>query len=119
MCAKVPALPLGKDGRTCNGYLPNSSTLDRYTWAVQWFVANGFYVLTDYHPMGMEWVQNDINKFVSSWKWVWGAIACLPNFSSDLKVRHPSWGHVHFALGPSPLVTSALHDINLAPRPCK
>jgi hypothetical protein len=34
----------------CNDYLPASSVLDRYLWAVEYFVSNGFYVLVDYHP---------------------------------------------------------------------
>ncbi len=53
---------------------------------VQWFAANRMYVLIDYHPMGQEWVQNDGIKFVNNWKWLWGKVACLPNFQSDLKV---------------------------------
>lgn len=35
----------------------DTSTMDRYLWTVQWFAANGMYVLIDYHPMGLEWVQ--------------------------------------------------------------
>ena len=35
----------------CNGYLPTgTSTLSRYLWVVQYLVANGFYVVFDYHP---------------------------------------------------------------------
>jgi hypothetical protein len=36
---------------------------------------------------GLEWVQNDLKAFVDSWKWVWGRVACLPNFDADLKGR--------------------------------
>jgi hypothetical protein len=36
----------------CDLLLPaDSSTIDRYLWTVQWFAANGYYVLIDYHPM--------------------------------------------------------------------
>jgi hypothetical protein len=35
----------------CNGYLPSGTmTLSRYLWVVQYLVANGFYVVLDYHP---------------------------------------------------------------------
>ncbi len=40
----APRYALG-NGKACNGYLPDSSTLDRYLWTIQWFVANNFYVL--------------------------------------------------------------------------
>jgi len=32
----LPKRPPGQ----CNTYLPNTSTLDRYLWTIQWFVAN-------------------------------------------------------------------------------
>lgn len=83
----VPALPAVGGERGCNHYTPEDSTINRYLWTIQWFVANGYYVLIDYHPMGHEWVQNDLPEFVASWKWLWGRVACLPNFESDLKGR--------------------------------
>jgi len=44
----VPLPPAGGDTR-CNTYLPWTSTLDRFLWVVQWFAANGFYVVLDDH----------------------------------------------------------------------
>jgi len=64
-------------------------------------------VLIDYHPMGLEWIQNDEKAFVAGWKWVWSSVACLPNFNDDLRGRvfvdimnevrvHPQiWLHDH------------------------
>jgi hypothetical protein len=85
--APKPAVPLPSTTRACNSYLPDTSTLDRYLWAVQWFVANGFYVLVDYHPMGLDNASYKTATFVSSWQWLWSALSCLPNFESQLKGR--------------------------------
>lgn len=41
-------------GGVCNGYLENTSTVKRLISVVKTFVENGFYVVLDYHPMGME-----------------------------------------------------------------
>lgn len=49
----VPLPDVSKPG-SCNLYIPpadTGSTMDRYLWTVQWLVANGWYVLIDYHPM--------------------------------------------------------------------
>ncbi len=37
--------------------------------------------------MGLEWTANNADDFVKEWKAVWSAVACLPNFDSDLKGR--------------------------------
>jgi len=83
----VPLPPAGGDGVRCNSYLPWTSTLDRFLWVVQWFAANGFFVLLDYHPMGNEYTSYDAGAFVGNWTTVWRAVTCLPNFQSDLKGR--------------------------------
>lgn len=36
---------------SCNKYIPGGRTMDRFLWTVQWLIANGMYVLIDYHPM--------------------------------------------------------------------
>lgn len=90
MPAPVPPVPLppaGGDDLRCNSYLPSTSTLDRFLWVVQWFAANGFYVLLDYHPMGLEYTSYDTRDFVGNWTQVWRAVTCLPNFQQDLKGR--------------------------------
>lgn len=33
----------------CNGYLPNTTTWDRFKWVVSFYARNGFYVLIDNH----------------------------------------------------------------------
>jgi len=88
--APVPPVPLpraGGDDVRCNSYLPSSSTLDRLLWVVQWFAANGFYVLLDYHPMGLEYTSYDTRGFVGNWTTLWRAVSCLPDFQADLRGR--------------------------------
>ncbi len=34
---------------TCNQYLPNDSTINRFVWVVKYLAANGFYVIVDDH----------------------------------------------------------------------
>jgi aryl-phospho-beta-D-glucosidase BglC (GH1 family) len=82
----VPLPPAGGDTR-CNTYLPWTSTLDRFLWVVQWFAANGFYVLLDYHPMGQEYTSYSTEAFVGNWTQLWRAVSCLPNFESGLRGR--------------------------------
>jgi len=51
----TPAVPLpdvSKAG-SCNTYIPPTPgnkglAIDRYLWTVQWFIANGFYVMIDW-----------------------------------------------------------------------
>lgn len=75
------------EGQHCNWYLPDSSSLDRYMWSVQWFVANGFYVLMDYQPAADDPTSKNGQVFVDAWQWLWRSVACLPNFESDLQGR--------------------------------
>lgn len=82
-----PTISLPNMSQGCNSYIPDSSTMDRYLWVIQWFIANGYYVLVDFHPMGLEQTSYDVNNFVNSWKWVWSTLACLPNFDDDMKGR--------------------------------
>lgn len=86
------ALPDVSKAGSCNTYIPptpgnKALAIDRYLWTVQWFIANGFYVVIDWHPMGMEQTSYVVDDFVREWKKVWEAVACLPNFESDLKGR--------------------------------
>lgn len=37
--------------------------------------------------MGMEQTSYVVDDFVREWKKVWEAVACLPNFESDIKGR--------------------------------
>lgn len=83
----VPLPPAGGDDLRCNTYLPRTTTLDRFLWVVQWFSANGFYVLLDYHPMGLEYTSYDTRDFVGNWTTVWHGVTCLPGFEDDLKGR--------------------------------
>lgn len=51
--APKPVVPLfnTREPGSCNRYIPGDKTLDRFLWTVQWLVANGWYVLIDFHPM--------------------------------------------------------------------
>jgi hypothetical protein len=71
----------------CRWYLPDSSSLDRYLWSLQWLVANGFYVLAEYRPSSADPTAASADAFVDAWRWLWGRVACLPNFESDLAGR--------------------------------
>eukprot|EP00775_Hariotina_reticulata_P003248 gene3248-3524_t len=87
----APSVPLPDVSTpgSCNLYIPGDGglTIQRFLWTVQWIVANGMYVLVDYHPMGMEQTSFNAEAFVSAWEEVWSAIACLPNFRRDLEGR--------------------------------
>ena len=41
------ASPAAQTPGVCNDYLPSDTTIDRFVWVVQYFTANGFYVLLD------------------------------------------------------------------------
>lgn len=71
----------------CTTYIPNTSTMDRFLWAVQKFVSEGQYVLLDYHPMFVEKTAWNADEFVAGWRRVWQAVLRLPNFDSDLRGR--------------------------------
>uniref|UniRef100_A0A383VWA1 Glycoside hydrolase family 5 domain-containing protein n=1 Tax=Tetradesmus obliquus TaxID=3088 RepID=A0A383VWA1_TETOB len=82
-------LPMNSVAGTCNSYLPNGiTTLPRFLWVVEYLVANGMYVLVDYHPHETEMaVLADPDSFARKWRGLWSAFTCLPNFASDLKGR--------------------------------
>jgi hypothetical protein len=71
----------------CNWYLPDGSSLDRYLWAAQWFVANGYYVLLEHRPEAGDATAHSADAFADGWRWLWRSVACLPNFASDLEGR--------------------------------
>lgn len=59
----TPAVPLPEvsEPGSCNKYIPPETggrTMDRFLWTIQWLVANGMYVLIDYHPMVSEGTAN-------------------------------------------------------------
>jgi hypothetical protein len=63
--------PEGSEAGRCNAYVPNAgNVLSRYLWVVQYFVANGFYVVLDYHPHGIDLepgVLETEQNFASAW----------------------------------------------------
>ncbi|KAF6266483.1 glycoside hydrolase superfamily [Scenedesmus sp. NREL 46B-D3] len=84
------SLPRVAEPGSCNKYIPPAAggkTMERFLWTVQWLVSNGFYVLIDYHPMGMEKTSYDAAAFVEAWKQVWASVTCLPNFRRDMVGR--------------------------------
>lgn len=79
--------PVAQPAGRCSWFLPDSSSLDRYLWALQWFAANGFYVLSEFRPAPGEATARNQQGFVDSWAWLWQHVRCLPNFEADLKGR--------------------------------
>ena len=75
--------PAGK----CNTYLPKRNNQDRLLFTIQQFVAQGMYVVLDYQPQGLEQHAYNLNQFVTAWSELWKAVACLPNFYSDIAGR--------------------------------
>lgn len=61
----------------------------RFLWVVQYFVANGFYVLADYHPEpgNTEPVVESVDMFAHNWLQLWSGLSCLPNYQKDLQGR--------------------------------
>jgi hypothetical protein len=61
----------------------------RLLWVVQYFVANGMYVLLDYHPEpgNVEPVTESVDMFSNNWLRLWSGLTCLPNFKEDLQGR--------------------------------
>ncbi len=49
---------------------------------LQVFIANGFYVLVDYHPHKLESTAHNSIECAKQWAKVWQRIACLPNFQA-------------------------------------
>ncbi|KAI8463446.1 MAG: hypothetical protein J3K34DRAFT_443952 [Monoraphidium minutum] len=85
----APAAAAGQQQppRRCSWYLPDSSSLDRYLWSVQWFVANGYYVLLEARPAPGDEARVSEAAFADAWRALWRSAACLPNFKSDLEGR--------------------------------
>lgn len=82
--------PPGSQPGRCNAYLPSGvSTLARYLWVVQYFVAEGFYVLVDYHPEpgNTEPVTDSVDVFANNWLRLYTAFTCLPNWDKELQGR--------------------------------
>lgn len=82
----------------CSSLLPNTTTLDRLLWSVQWFVVNGLYVILT-EPEGYSFhdaagVSDDttaddatISALANNWAWLWQAVQSLPNFGSVIQGR--------------------------------
>jgi hypothetical protein len=63
---------------TCNGYLPNDTTLNRFLWVVNFFAKNGFYVLIDNHLREDQTVLENQATWVQDWVQLATAIAQDP-----------------------------------------
>lgn len=70
----IPALSYAptRGNNMCNDYLPNTSTMDRFIWIIDFFARNGFYVLIDDH---LREDQTILNSGVSSWANQWKDLA--------------------------------------------
>lgn len=86
--------PPKQSERVCNDYVPNDSVMTRFLWTIQFFVANGFYVLLDYHPeKHMDTAHPEYNimmdkqAYVSHWVNLWCHVMALPNWEQHLKGR--------------------------------
>lgn len=69
----------------CNWYLPDGSVRDRLLWATQYYVANGFYVILDYHPATPEAeaaqdsaLLSDTAALAAAWRRLAADVAALP-----------------------------------------
>jgi len=69
----------------CNWYLPDGSVLDRLMWAAQYYAANGFYVILDWHPAtpDAEAAEDsallaDADALAGEWAWLASSVASLP-----------------------------------------
>uniref|UniRef100_A0A383VF90 Glycoside hydrolase family 5 domain-containing protein n=1 Tax=Tetradesmus obliquus TaxID=3088 RepID=A0A383VF90_TETOB len=73
----------------CNTYMPPNTehVIQRLLWTVQFLVANGFYVVLDYHPDASDATPLDAQDFARAWMYTWATITCLPNFASDIRGR--------------------------------
>jgi hypothetical protein len=82
--------PPGSEAAVCNAYIPmGTSTMARFLWVVQYFVANGFYVLVDYHPEpgNAEPVTDSVQVYSNNWLRLWAGLSCLPNYKQELQGR--------------------------------
>lgn len=88
----------------CLTLLPNTTTLDRYLWSVQWFLANGLYViLSSASPgdsssnaacaaassssSGSVGCTQDAGASADAWVRLWKAVVALPAFEGSVKGR--------------------------------
>lgn len=67
--AKIPSMvaPPSRTPGKCNDYFPNTTTLDRFLWVVNFFASNGFYVLIDNHLREDSTVLEDSQLWVQQW----------------------------------------------------
>ena len=60
------AWPDHGNNNTCNSYLPQDSTLNRFVWVVNYLAHNGFYVIIDDHSEDPT-VADSKTEFVTKW----------------------------------------------------
>eukprot|EP00889_Picochlorum_renovo_P003735 jgi/Picre1/30765/NNA_006126.t1 len=65
----------------CNGYLPNTSTRDRFIWVAKFFAKNGFYVMVDNHLREDQTALEDVD----GWSQKWADLVRDLSKDSDLK----------------------------------
>jgi hypothetical protein len=76
----------------CNGYIPTDTTLNRFLYVIQFYIANGFYVAIDFHG-GLGEIETDriivANQtlFSENWLALLKAIQSLPTYQQYLKGR--------------------------------
>ncbi|KAF6265117.1 glycoside hydrolase superfamily [Scenedesmus sp. NREL 46B-D3] len=67
---------------------PNKDhVIQRLLWTIQYLIANGFYVVLDYHPEAGDTTPLHAQDFARAWMYTWATITCLPNFASDIRGR--------------------------------
>ncbi|MDP1880662.1 MAG: cellulase family glycosylhydrolase [Parachlamydiaceae bacterium] len=74
----IPPMTAPAQGTTCNGYLPNDTTFNRFVWVVDFFAQNGFYVLIDNHLREDQTALEDKNLWVQRWTELAQAISQNP-----------------------------------------
>ena len=60
------AWPILSGNTTCNSYLPQDSTLNRFVWVVNYLARNGFIVIIDDHYEDPT-VENSRDQFIANW----------------------------------------------------
>ena len=73
--------PPSYSGNACNGYLPNTSTRDRFIWVAKFFAKNGFYVMVDNHLREDQTALEDVD----GWSQKWADLVKDLSKDSDLK----------------------------------
>lgn len=83
------AWPAKREAGQCNGYLPNTTTKERYIWTVLFYVRNGFYVLVDNHYREDQTAETNETAWVQGWS----------DLAHELLVAHPeTQGRIFFDL---------------------